>query len=135
MPLLAGAAVAGADIGGIRGGRAAKSTRREGTVDRDRLRQWRPECHFTCMTHDAAQQTRDLIQQLRAQGHHAQADHLAHQLATDVGRGLLLALREACETILTAIEAIDPATETMIEELRLEVEKRLGPPVDRGSAA
>jgi hypothetical protein len=87
------------------------------------------------MTHDAAQQTRDLIERLRSQGHHAQADHLAHRLATDVGRGLMLALREACETILTAIEAIDPTTETMIEELRLEVEKHLGPPVDRGSAA
>ena len=42
-----------------------------------------------------------------------------------VERGLLFALREACETILTAIEAIDPVTQTMIEELRLEVESRL----------
>ncbi|HTB42225.1 MAG TPA: hypothetical protein VK741_01270 [Acetobacteraceae bacterium] len=42
-----------------------------------------------------------------------------------VERGLLFALRETCETILTAIEAIDPVTQTMIEELRLEVEKRL----------
>jgi hypothetical protein len=38
---------------------------------------------------------------------------------------LLFALREVCETILTAIEAIDPVTQTMIEELRLEVEKHL----------
>ncbi len=43
-------------------------------------------------------------------------------------RGLLFTLREACETILTAIEAIDPVTQTMIEELRVEVEKRLRPP-------
>jgi len=38
---------------------------------------------------------------------------------------VLFALRQTCETILTAIEAIDPVTQTMIEELRLEVEKRL----------
>jgi hypothetical protein len=38
---------------------------------------------------------------------------------------LLLALREVCQTALTAIEAIDPATETMLEELRLEIDKRL----------
>jgi hypothetical protein len=34
-------------------------------------------------------------------------------------------LREICQTALTAIEAIDPTTETMLEELRLEVDKRL----------
>ena len=38
---------------------------------------------------------------------------------------MLFALRAACETVLTAIQAIDPVTQTMIEELRLEVEKRL----------
>ena len=78
------------------------------------------------MTHDPEQQTRDLIAQLRQGGHHAQADHLERQLAMHaVERGFLFALRETCETILTAIEAIDPVTQTMIEELRLEVEKRL----------
>ena len=46
-------------------------------------------------------------------------------LATGLGGGLLLALREVCQTALTAIEAIDPATETMLEELRLEIDKRL----------
>jgi hypothetical protein len=80
-----------------------------------------------CMEHDPAQRTRDLIERLREQGHQVEADHLAREVATHVERGLLFALREACETILTAIEAIDPVTETMIEELRLEVEKRLGP--------
>jgi hypothetical protein len=82
------------------------------------------------MEQDTAQRTGDLIQRLRERGHHAQADHLAHQLATRVERDLLFALREACETILTAVEAIDPVTQTMIEELRLEVEKRLRLPPD-----
>lgn len=81
--------------------------------------------HRVRMARDTEQQTRDLIHRLRERGHHAQADHLAHQLATRVERGLLFALREACETILTAIEAIDPVTQTMIEELRLAVERRL----------
>jgi len=48
--------------------------------------------------------------------------------------GLLFALREACETILTAIEAVDPVTQTMIEELRLEVESRLRPSNDTKDA-
>jgi hypothetical protein len=78
------------------------------------------------MARDPEQQTRDLIEHLKAGGHHAQADRLERQLAMrGVERGFLFALRETCETILTAIEAIDPVTQTMIEELRLEVEKRL----------
>jgi hypothetical protein len=38
---------------------------------------------------------------------------------------LLAALRETCQVALTAIEAIDPVSATLIEELRLEVDKRL----------
>jgi hypothetical protein len=34
-------------------------------------------------------------------------------------------LRDACQFALTAIEALDPKTELMAEELRLEVDKRL----------
>ena len=78
------------------------------------------------MKQDTAQQTRDLIDRLRARGHHAEADSLAHHLTAHVvERGLLFGLREACETVLTAIEAIDPVTQTMIEALRLDVEARL----------
>jgi hypothetical protein len=78
------------------------------------------------MAHDPKRQTRDLIRRLREVGQHAQADRLElHFAAQAVEGGLLFALREACETILTAIEAIDPVTQTIIEELRLEVEKRL----------
>ena len=78
------------------------------------------------MAQGLARQTRDLIEWLRERGHRAEAGHLDRQLFLHaVERGLLFALREACETILTAIEAIDPVTQTMIEELRVEVESRL----------
>lgn len=83
------------------------------------------------MARDPKEQTRSLAERLRDRGHDAAADHLEYQLSLHaVERGLLFALREACETVLTAIEAIDPVTQTMIEELRLEVEKRLRLPDD-----
>ncbi len=70
--------------------------------------------------------TRDLVERLRELGHREQADRVESQLSLHgLSRGALFALREACETLLTAVEAIDPVTQTMIEELRLEVEKRL----------
>jgi hypothetical protein len=75
------------------------------------------------MTNDTARKADDLIERLRAQGHLAAAERLAS--VRTVERGFLFALREVCETILTAIEAIDPVTQTMIEDLRLEVEKLL----------
>ena len=78
------------------------------------------------MANDAAQQGSDLVERLRDLGHHTEADHLERHLPLQTAeRGVLFALREVCETILTAIEAIDPVTQTMIEELRLEVEKHL----------
>ena len=78
------------------------------------------------MAPDPAERTQALIDQLRQHRHHAEADHLARQLLLHEGEaGLLFALREACETVLTGIEAIDPVSQTMIEVLRLEVEQRL----------
>jgi len=78
------------------------------------------------MATEAEQKTHEIIDRLREHGHQAVADRLARELTLhDVERGLLAALREACETVLTAIEAIDPVTQTMIEELRVEVETRL----------
>jgi hypothetical protein len=78
------------------------------------------------MVDDAGSQGGELLERLRDLGHHAEADHLERHLPLRTAeRGVLFALREACETILTAIEAIDPVTQTMIEELRLQVEKHL----------
>ncbi len=45
------------------------------------------------------------------------------QLRTTIPRPVLRsALREACQVVLTAIEAIDPVCATMVEELRLKVD-------------
>jgi DNA-binding ferritin-like protein len=79
------------------------------------------------MAQDLEQQTRDLAERLRQAGHPMQASQLARHLTTThtMEQGLLFALREVCETLLTAVEAIDPVTQTMVENLRLEVEKRL----------
>lgn len=78
------------------------------------------------MADDTTRQTSDLVARLRDQGHHKEADHLARHVPLQTAeRGLLFALRETLETILTAVEAIDPVTQTMIEELRLKVEAHL----------
>jgi hypothetical protein len=82
-----------------------------------------------------ATRARRLAERLRAEGHDAQADHIEATLDNHAdtagddraGHGFLHALRDACQTILTAIEAIDPSSGTAIEELRLEVDKRLMP--------
>ncbi len=80
------------------------------------------------MSDETTKRTEVLIDRLREGGHHGAANHLARTLALGAESGLLFALRETLEALLTGIEAIDPVTETMMEELRLEVEKRLGAP-------
>jgi hypothetical protein len=78
------------------------------------------------MTEELRPQTQRAIEKLQAEGHHEQAARLKGALETSEG-GLLYVLREACQTILTAVESLDPYTNTMIEELRQEVDKRLAP--------
>jgi hypothetical protein len=59
-------------------------------------------------------------------GHIGHAGALRAALADTHPRSLFLStLREACQVVLTAIEAIDPVCATFVEELRLEVDKRL----------
>ena len=71
-------------------------------------------------------QARVLAERLRRQGHTAAAERLHAATAGErITRALLEALREACQTVLTTVEALDPATQLMAEELRLEVDKRL----------
>ncbi len=77
------------------------------------------------MSDDVSSSAQQVAGQLQDRGHH---DHAAKLRSVPPGRAgatLLLALREACQTILTAIEAIDPVSATMVEELRLEVDARL----------
>jgi hypothetical protein len=59
-------------------------------------------------------------------GHTGQAGALRAALAEHRTKSLFLAaLRETCQTVLTTIEAIDPVCATLVEELRLEIDKRL----------
>jgi hypothetical protein len=75
---------------------------------------------------DPADRATELAQRLRAQGHAEASSRLDDTVARHrTGGGLLEALREACQSVLTAVEAIDPASYAAIEELRLDVDKRL----------
>jgi hypothetical protein len=75
------------------------------------------------MAEDPAAAAGRVADHLHARGHQRHAAHLRSVLmANRVGTALLSALREACQTILTAIEAIDPVSATMVEELRVEVD-------------
>jgi len=85
------------------------------------------------MVEDAREKTERIIHELQELGRHDAAEHLELALSEKIEDALLLAIREACQTVLTAIEAIDPNTEMLLEELRLEIDKRLtrhppGPP-------
>ena len=78
------------------------------------------------MTAAPADRATQLVGRLRAEGHQAAAERVHGAISgSHLGSGLSHALLEACEFVLTAIEALDPKTEMMAEELRLEVEKRL----------
>jgi hypothetical protein len=69
---------------------------------------------------------RELMERLRAEGHQAAAERVEHAtLGQQIGAELLNALRAACQFALTTIEALDPKTQLMAEELRLEIDKRL----------
>ncbi len=69
---------------------------------------------------------RQVAARLRESGH---AEHAArlHAALAEAGGDVRLAVREACQTILTAIEAVDPVSAGLVDELRLEVDRRLGP--------
>ena len=74
-------------------------------------------------TVNAAHHVADTLQQ---RGHAPQAQAVRAVLGHGhAGAVLLAALRDVCQVVLTAIEAIDPVSGTMVEELRLEVDKRL----------
>jgi hypothetical protein len=78
-------------------------------------------------TIEAAREVADALDQ---RGHTEHAGTV--RAALERGHPLRTALRDACQVVLTAIEAIDPVSATMVEELRLEVDARL---VDRRGSA
>ena len=76
---------------------------------------------------EARERTAKIIEELKALGRTDEAWHMHRTLEERASDTFLLALREACETVLTMIEAIDPATETLLEELRADVDAWLTP--------
>jgi len=75
---------------------------------------------------DPAAQARDLADRLHAEGHVEAAEQVhAATAGNRIGHALLEAVREACQIALTTVEALDPKTALLAEELRLEVDKRL----------
>jgi hypothetical protein len=78
------------------------------------------------MSIEPTSRAKQLLARLRAEGHQSAADDVQKAITgPHLGTTLLHALREACQTILTAIEALDPKTQLMAEELRLEIDKKL----------
>lgn len=78
------------------------------------------------MPDDPAERASALAQRLRAQGLDRASDQLDETLARHRDTtGLIEALREVCQSLLTAVEAVDPASYAAIEELRLDVDRRL----------
>jgi hypothetical protein len=67
---------------------------------------------------------REVAETLDQRGHATHAETVRAALRR--GHPLRHALRDACQVVLTAIEAIDPVSTTLVEELRLEVDARLG---------
>ncbi|MDE2005559.1 MAG: hypothetical protein KGI51_03240 [Rhodospirillales bacterium] len=76
------------------------------------------------MAEDPREKAARLAETLKERGHAGAAEGVA----AAVEHGLLRGLRDALQSALTAIEAIDPVSAGMIDELRLEVDKRLGAP-------
>ena len=71
-------------------------------------------------TIETARQVADTLDQ---RGHAEHASTLRAALANRHSGSILRSgLRDACQVVLTTIEAIDPVCATMVEELRLEVD-------------
>jgi len=80
------------------------------------------------MSEDPAKTAEQVAAHLADQGHQAHAHSMRHALTLGAERSVLLALREVCQTVLSAVEAFDPETSAMIEELRLSIDRRLAGP-------
>ena len=72
------------------------------------------------------ERARALASRLRAEGHSEAATRVEAAIGSStVGSAVRHTLDDACQWLLTAVEALDPKTAAMAEELRLEVDKRL----------
>ena len=79
------------------------------------------------MIDEVRERTERIIRELRETGRVHEADDLQRALRTPIADAFPLALREACQTVLTAIEAIDPNTEMLLEQLRTKIDLLLTP--------
>lgn len=80
------------------------------------------------MTEDLTDYARKLAEQLRQEGHTREATKLMRAAASQGESNLMLrAVDAVLQGLLTAVEAIDPKTMLMIEELRLSVDSALDP--------
>lgn len=80
------------------------------------------------MSDDPARAAERLAQHLAERGHAGHAKTMHGALALGAEHAVLHALRNVCQTLLTAVEAFDPVTIGMAEELRLALDRRLGEP-------
>ncbi len=79
------------------------------------------------MTDEIREKAEAAIRQLHEIGRPEEAGHLQVALGTQIADAFPLTLREACQTVLTAIEAIDPNTEMLLEQLRGKIDAFLTP--------
>lgn len=79
------------------------------------------------MVDQVREKARQVIRQLQEKGRPEEAQHLENALGSSFADAFPLVLREACQTVLTAIEAIDPNTEMLLEQLRAKIDTLLTP--------
>ena len=79
------------------------------------------------MTDEIREKAENAIRQLDEIGRPEEAERLRNALGTQIADAFPLVLREACQTVLTAIEAIDPNTEMLLEQLRAKIDTALTP--------
>ena len=78
------------------------------------------------MRESHADRARALASRLHAEGHHEAAARVEATIdQSSAATAVRHTLDDACQWVLTAIEALDPKTALMAEELRLELDKRL----------
>lgn len=82
------------------------------------------------MTDDIRENAERAIRRLQEIGQPEQAGHIERALGSRIADVIPLTLREACQTVLTAIEAIDPNTEMLLEQLRGKIDMLLTPQHD-----
>lgn len=80
------------------------------------------------MSEDPSKMARQVATRLADRGHANHAESITQALSLGAERAVLVALREACQTALSAVEAFDPETSAMIEELRISVDRHLAAP-------